>query len=83
MWETINHFPRVFLVEGNPLDPSVLRRAFIHKADKAVIMGYDSSIVIDPFSELTDEMIDAKPIFIYKTIKKMNPRLQILTELSY
>ena len=28
-------------------------------------------------------MLDAKNIFIYKAIKKINPTLQIITELSY
>ena len=34
-------------------------------------------------SELNDEMMDAQSIFIYKAIKRINPSLQILTELSY
>ena len=29
------------------------------------------------------EMLDAKNIFIYKAIRKINPTLQIITELSY
>ena len=32
---------------------------------------------------MTNEMLDAKNIFIYKAIKKINPTLQIITELSY
>jgi hypothetical protein len=28
-------------------------------------------------------MLDAKSIFIYKAIKRINPTLQILTELNY
>lgn len=32
---------------------------------------------------MTNEMLDAKNIFIYKAIKRINPTLQIITELSY
>ena len=32
---------------------------------------------------MTNEMLDAKNIFIYKAIKKINPTLQIISELSY
>lgn len=33
--------------------------------------------------EVYDEMMDAQSIFIYKTIKRFNPTLTILTELSF
>jgi hypothetical protein len=36
-------------------------------------MGFDPSISTETFSELTEEMIDAKSIFIYKAIKEINP----------
>lgn len=32
---------------------------------------------------INDEMLDAQSIFIYKAIKKCNPELQVLTEMSY
>lgn len=86
IWESISRFPRVFLVEGSALQHETLRQAYIHKADKAVIMGHDSSIASDKIgggNEINDEMIDAKSIFIYKAIKKLNPTLQILTEIYY
>lgn len=38
-------------------------------------MGYDPAITTETFSELTEELIDAKSIFIYKAIKEMNPKL--------
>ena len=75
LWESVSRFPRVFLVEGSPLSSEVLRQAFIHKADKAVIMGYDPSAVNENSLELNDEMVDARSIFIYKAIRKINPVL--------
>lgn len=75
IWEVICRFPRVFVVEGSPLSHDILREACIKKASKAVIMGYDPAINTETFSELKDEMIDAKSIFIYKAIKEMNPKL--------
>lgn len=85
MWDGISRFERVYLVEGSPLQSEILRQAFIHKANKAVIMGFDPSIEEGNYSvnELNDEMIDARTVFIYKAIKKINPNLQVLSELYY
>jgi hypothetical protein len=46
-------------------------------------MGHDPAINTERSSEVNDEMIDAKSIFIYKAIKKINPTLQILSEIFY
>lgn len=46
-------------------------------------MSDDPSLVKHENTVLTHEMLDAKNIFIYKAIKKINPTLQIITELSY
>ena len=73
LWETINRFPRVFIVEGSPLSYHVLKDAYITKADKAVIMGHDPTLTQVVNSELTEEMIDVDSIFIYKAIKTLNP----------
>ena len=81
IWDTISKFPRIFLINGSPLLLEVLRKAQIQKADKAVILGHDPSS--DKNSEINDEMLDAQCIFIYKAIKKCNPGLQILTEMSF
>jgi hypothetical protein len=83
IWEVICRFPRVFVVEGSPLSHEILRQACIKKASKAVIMGYDPAITTETFSELTEELIDAKSIFIYKAIKEMNPKLQVFAEIFY
>lgn len=84
IWDSIARFRRIYLIEGSPLSEEVLKQAYIHRADKAVILGHDPTIKQQKnHSELNDEMIDAQSIFIYKTIKKINPSLQILTELSY
>lgn len=84
IWDSISRFRRIYLIEGSPLSTEILRQAYIHKADKAVILGHDPTIKAQKnHSELNDEMIDAQSIFIYKAIKKINPSLQILTELSY
>jgi hypothetical protein len=44
-----------------------------------VILGHDVSLT----QNINDEIMDANSIFIYKTIKKTNPHIQILTELVY
>jgi len=55
----------------------------IHRAAKAVILSDDPSLVKQESTTMTKELLDAKNIFIYKAIKKINPTLQIITELSY
>ena len=57
-----------------------LRKAQLHKADKAVILGHDPTNLV---TEIHDEMLDAQSIFIYKAIKKCNPNLRIFTEMSF
>lgn len=73
IWDTISRFPRIFIINGLPLLVEVLRKAQIHKADKAVILGHDPTT--NNSSELKDEMLDAQTIFIYKAIKKCKPNL--------
>ena len=68
-------------MNGSPLLLEVLRKAQIHKADKAVILGHDPTT--NKSSEINDEMLDAQSIFIYKAIKKCNTSLQIFTEMSF
>lgn len=81
IWDTISKFPRIYLINGSPLLVEVLRKAQIHKADKAVILGHDPTT--NQSAELNDEMLDAQTIFIYKAIKKCKPNLQVLTELGF
>ena len=58
VWDKISRFPRIFLIEGSPLNYEVLRSAYIHKAAKAVIMGHDPTLSTHQISELNEEMID-------------------------
>ena len=44
IWDSISKFKRIYLFEGSPLQSEVLRQAFIHKADKAVILGHDPTL---------------------------------------
>jgi len=84
VWDSIARFQRIFLVYGSPLETSILLKAKIDLADKAVILGIDPTVTKKSDSlEINDEMLDAQSIFIYKAIKGCNPNLQILTELSY
>jgi hypothetical protein len=62
IWDSISRFPRIFIINGSPLLSDVLRKAMIHKADKAVILGHDPTTTSN--HELKDEMLDAQTIFI-------------------
>jgi len=59
LWDKISHFQRIFLIYGSPLEKDVLRKAQIHRADKAVILGFDPSLTKVSSSEVNDEMLDA------------------------
>ena len=85
IWDTISCFERIFIVYGSPLDRIVLKQAQIQHAAKAVILSDDPSLEKQEKDSktMTNEMLDAKNIFIYKAIKKINPTLQIITELTY
>ncbi len=64
----INKFPKVYFIQGSPLRMNDLERACVSKATALVIL-----------SKLSDSdggsasMLDADTIFIYKTVKAMNP----------
>lgn len=82
IWESISRFPRILLINGSPLNKETLLKANVNYADKAVILGHDSTLVEDIDSK-NDEMLDSETIFIYKTLKQCNKDLQIMTELFY
>ena len=66
IWECICRFPRIIYIKGSPLNNEDLLRANINFADKAVVLGHDTSKDKDDI--LNDEMLDAESIFIYKAI---------------
>lgn len=69
IWESISRFPRILLINGSPLSKETLLKANINYADKAVILGHDSTLENDVESK-NNEMLDSETIFIYKTIKQ-------------
>lgn len=69
IWESISRFPNILLINGSPLSQETLIKANIHYADKAVILGHDSTLGSD-YENKADEMLDSETIFIYKAIKK-------------
>ena len=71
IWDAISRFKRIFLIYGSPLDRNVLRKAQIHKADKAVILSNDPELSDQEGGEnINQEMLDARNIFIFKAIKQ-------------
>mmetsp|Transcript_35561 Transcript_35561/g.34594 ORF Transcript_35561/g.34594 Transcript_35561/m.34594 type:complete len:309 (+) Transcript_35561:1861-2787(+) len=84
IWDSIARFRKIFVITGSPLSREILRKAQIHRADKAVILGYDPTIKHKKNEvDFNDEMMDAQAIFIYKAIRRLNPQLQILIELGF
>ncbi len=75
----IGMYPKIYRIVGSPLNPEDLRRANINSAAKVVIVASDSlaSSKVPP-----GELLDAEMIFVYKTIKLMNPDIQVILELA-
>ena len=47
----------------------------IHKADKAVILSKDPELSDQEGEGISQEMLDARNIFIFKAIKRIHPTL--------
>ncbi|EGR27459.1 hypothetical protein IMG5_195710 [Ichthyophthirius multifiliis] len=77
LWNQINHFPKVYCLQGSPLKQEDLERACVGKALALVILSKPREHVSN-----NSGMVDADTIFIYKTVKYMNPKIQIITELA-
>lgn len=77
IWKQINRFPKVYFMQGSPLKLSDLEKACIQKATAVVILSKHSD------NEGNNSgMVDADTIFIYKTVKLLNPTIRIITELA-
>ena len=79
IWDKISKFPKIMFIKGSPLIQEDLHRANINSADKTVVLGQDYTFK----GKIKDEMQDAEAIFIYKTIKRSNPDVQVILELGY
>ena len=81
LWDEISRFENILLINGSPFNSDDLYRANIEYASQVVILQHkhtnDDSTVIPE-----DKMSDSDRIFIYKAIKKCNPHIHIITELS-
>jgi len=94
MHDNLSKFPKIIFIQGNPLHPENLFRANIQSADIAVILssGFNKYNENDEENEGKGnsddnnninkfEMMDAETIFIFKSIKKINKNIKIMTEL--
>ena len=96
LFEAFSRFNRIIFIQGSPLLPENLFRANVVNADKAVILSSgESKINNKAFENLNieikrsgqkksynnEQILDAETIFIYKSLKKCNKNIQIMTEL--
>ena len=77
VWAKIKNFPGIYYVKGSPLEEMDLRRAGCEKAASAVILANSQSLDTPGSYSLTD----AETIFAYQGIKRLNPKIDIVTEL--
>ena len=78
--DALSVFPKIIFIQGSPLQPENLFRANITTAEIAVILSSGFTKDNDENGEV-EEMHDTGPILIYKTIKKINKKIKIITEL--
>ncbi|KRX02328.1 hypothetical protein PPERSA_09945 [Pseudocohnilembus persalinus] len=70
IWKQLNQFPKIYFIQGSPLDYKDLERACVSKALAFLIL----SKIQDEDEESTQApIIDAETIFIYKKIQNLNP----------
>lgn len=95
-WNQIAYFPEIYFIKGSAMYSKDLKRANIDKAMRIVILAPSAEEISDfmeydmkmpkkegMFSTLTkdeEDLLDAKTIFKYKSIKKVRPNIQIITE---
>ena len=70
---------KTYRIVGSPLNPEDLKRANLNSAAKVVIVASDS---LSNCKTPPDELLDAEMIFVYKTVKLMNPDIQVILELA-
>ena len=94
LFEAFSRFNRIIFIQGSPLLPENLFRANVVHADKAVILSNGESKINNKILENinfkkreqinsfnNEQILDAETIFIYKSLKKCNKNIQIMTEL--
>ena len=94
LFEAFSRFNRIIFIQGSPLLPENLFRANVVHADKAVILSNGESKINNKILEnlnnkkkeqikalSNEQILDAETIFIYKSLKKCNKNIQIMTEL--
>ena len=79
LWDSVSKFEKIILIEGSSLNIDDLYRANIEYASHIVILENDFS----ENNDFSEKSIDNDRIFIYKAIKKCNPKIQIMTELIF
>lgn len=96
-WLQLCHFSQIYFVQGSPLNEDSYVRANISKAKQVVILtpainsknnsdssndqGDQNTEGEDQNDYDTENLRDAKTIFMYNIIKKSNPNVNVVTEL--
>jgi len=76
IWQDINTFPKIYVVQGNPALPSDLNACYISKASACIILNASKEMDKGSF------MYDADTIHIYQSIKNLNANIKIATEIA-
>lgn len=82
-WQRIAIFDSILVFKGSALQESNLRRAGIFRAVKLVVLPRGLSHSRQDGGSLTRHatLVDAETIFVYHSVKKLNPEVQVVLEM--
>ena len=79
VWKQINRFPEIYFLQGSPLKPEDLKKASLSTAKGVVILSnFNQNLEGNDFNSNT---ADADTIVIFKTVRQMNKKVMIITEI--
>lgn len=76
IWQEINIYPKIYVVQGSPLKVADLQACTIGKAAACIILNSSKE------GDKNSFMNDADTILIYKIIKSLKPDILISTEIA-
>ena len=81
LWDSISKFEKIILINGSPHSMDDLHRANIEFASKVIIL--EDIKIQNNKKNFSKKLIDKNRTLTYQTIKKANPKIQVIVELAF
>ena len=79
LWSEINRFEDVYIIRGSALNPADLEKARVSKSKAIILLAKKS---MSDSSDISQQVLDADAIFMYKNIEANYKNVHIVTELA-